>query len=886
MQVDRSAHDDRLLRFPPVRNGAAGLHRSGTPELLPRVLVRRERLIQLIEKPFQACVTQVIAGAGYGKTALIADWATQARMPVAWIRLDPADNSLDRLVHRLLEAVRDVAGSTAPIERPWDATSERDSGEREDLISEIAAVCGPVCLVLDDLHLVTEPPAIALLNELIAALPDQFHLVLIGTSKPAIRLGRLRVMGQVRDIGSDDLRFTEQEIARVLRLGSDAVPDPELIRFVAQADGWATGIFLARLLLGEDGLPDTWDRHALHDAYLDEYVQQEILAPLDDQLQAFVLATAPLPFLTVEFCQAVLERADSGLLLAQLRQRFAFLQPLQGAADRFAYHPLMVQSLRRLAAARDDPDRCRREASAARWLLETGELRPAGELARRSGDQALLGEVADAVCQQHALRSDFDALTSCLGLLPEETIAAWPNLQYWRIAARLMIGRTIGTDAMLNAVAPSWLASGDPLLRGRALLGQGVLAYFHGDDAATERSLAAAMNELPADAHVEQLHAVTFWGRCLFRQGRDDEATAILSQAVEFTAGLPLDEQWSWRTIASDRGNAYALRGDIYSATTKYRLMLSELPPALSSMEGFLRCRLVSLAIERHELEVASREFERIEELLLVGEPAIWHHDAALARVRLLIALGERDEAEAWGSNYVKVLRRLPEKTQLVLLLARIWIERREFSLVRSWLNDIDAQEYPWAQVFGDINYRILAATLLLVEGEMEQALELSSRLLAEAQATRRWSEWVGISMRLAIALHALGRADEARDVARAAIARGARGGLVRTFFVPQFDVAAMFSDIWNESAESMKVRRRLQAMQERSEEGGVPLLTKREIELLKLVALGRSNQQIAEDLFISVNTVRNHLVKICRRLNAGSRLEAVARARELGAVD
>jgi DNA-binding NarL/FixJ family response regulator len=140
--------------------------------------------------------------------------------------------------------------------------------------------------------------------------------------------------------------------------------------------------------------------------------------------------------------------------------------------------------------------------------------------------------------------------------------------------------------------------------------------------------------------------------------------------------------------------------------------------------------------------------------------------------------------------------------------------------------------------------------------------------------------------MRSAIALHHLGRIDEARLVVRDAIDRGVKGGFVRTFFVPHYDTAALFAPVWNESAEYMRVKHRLQLLQEQSAHSNAPALTRREIEILRLVALGRSNQQIAKDLYISVNTVRNHLVKICRRLNASSRLEAVTRAQHLGLID
>jgi LuxR family maltose regulon positive regulatory protein len=879
MQDDRHANADRLLHFPLVHGDPGAPRRSGPPELLRRSLVRRDRLVQLIEEPFLPSVTQVIAGAGYGKTTLIADWASRASLPVSWIRLSPAENRAARLASTLGRAIREH------FSHRFQPDTEPADHEIAVLAELASSIDEPACLVLDDAHLLTDAGAIQVINDLIASLPASFHLIVISRARLPLRLGRLRVMGQVRDIGAGELSFTEQETARVLLLETGAEPDHELAAIAVQAEGWATGVFLASLLLGGDGPLAGQDRHALHDAYLDEYVQQEILAPLDDESQSFLLAVAFLPFLSAELCDATLTSHEGAERIARLTREFAFVSALPGNTGRCAIHPLVRHSLRRLAAATPDPQHGPRHSRAARYLLDAGELTMASQLARESADPDLIADIAESACYEHAIRSDFDAITDCLDPLPEEAISSRLNLRYWRIAARLMVGRTIGTDALIREVEQGWLASDDALLVGRVWLCRGVRAYFAGDDPGAATALTTALQQLPDEARVEKLHAITFLGRSAFRQGRDDDATTISSRSPEFTFGLPLDEQWSWRTLGADRGNAYALRGDIYSAITKYRLMISELPPALGKLEGFYRCRLINLAIERHELESADHDFKRVEELMGSG-PAFWHHDAMLARMRLLTAQGRREEAEEWGSNYIKELRRLPAKIQLVLILARIWLERGELPLVRSWLNDIDAQEHPWMQVFGDINHRILALTLDLVEEKYAEVAESAARMLAEAEATRRWAEVISISMRRAIALHYLGRHEDACLVMRAAIERGARGGFVRTFFVPGFDTVGLFAGVWNESGDFTRVRRRLQTLQERSTESRTPLLTRREIELLSLVALGRSNQQIAADLYISVNTVRNHLVKICRRLNATSRLEAVTRARELGAIE
>jgi DNA-binding CsgD family transcriptional regulator len=412
-----------------------------------------------------------------------------------------------------------------------------------------------------------------------------------------------------------------------------------------------------------------------------------------------------------------------------------------------------------------------------------------------------------------------------------------------------------------------------------------MLAFFTGDSREAERQLTEALDRLPEDARVERLYAATFLGKLAFRKGRDDAADVVLDEAISYAARLPLDEQWSWRVTAADRANAYALRGDLFSAITKYRFMLAELPVYLQRLDGFLRCRLVNLAIERDDLETANQEFETVVRLM-DGERRIWHHDAAIAKVRLLVASGQRDEAERWGSSYVKELRRLPEKDQMVLQLAQIWLERGELAMVRSWLADMGTPAYPWVKEFGDINPQVLAIDLDLAQGDYERAARTAQALADEAAAANRWFEHIGLSVRSAIAQHELGNVRRGIEILRPAIRSGTKGGFVRAFDVRGFDIVSMFKDLWGESREVLEVKGNLRRLQQSLVDEPTMALTPRELEVIRLVSHGMSNQQIADSMFISVNTVRNHLVRICRRLDASSRSQAVAHAREFGILD
>ncbi len=855
---------------------------EGSHHLRSQPLLARDRLVQLIDLPYQAQVTTIVAGAGYGKSTLAWQWADRSSKFVRWIALEPVDDELTRFLEKLLSASH------------LETLDPGQASNRPELLPELASSIDlltagmrrfedDVCVVLDNCHVLTDSRCIDLLNGLLARLPARVSLILIGRRNLPVRLSRLRSQGQVRDITSADLRFTKAEAIAVLELQPAAQVLPEVMdRLWELTDGWMAGFKLATMSQASvDASTD--ERRLAEEQFLDEYILEEIIEPLPEAQRDLVLAMADLPFVTPGLCEAVLDVKDGHRILARMVRDVPFLIPEANAEQRYRFSPIFAESLHRLVA-RVSPDRnsSSRTLLAANWLIEEGDLTAAAEFAFRSGDSDIIVHVLNAVCRYHADRSDLGRVISWLDRVPGDLLARSLNMQYWWIVARLGLGRTYGMSDLIDEVEPRWLTSGDPLHAGRAYLCRGMLAFYTGDSHEAERRLSRALKRLPQDALVERLYATTFLGRTAFRRGQEEAAELALAEAPSYSERLPIEEQWSWRVRAPDRANAYALRGDLLSAITKYRLILSELPSFLSQLEGFLRCRLVSPYLERNDLDSAWQAYDAAERLV-GSQPDPWHNDLAVAKARLLLASGRTDDAEQWAADYIKRLRRLPEKNQLVLTLAQIWLERREFSLVRSWLADIDALEAPWIRTFGDLNFRLLAIDLDLAEGRVEQAAKTALLLASEAAATLRWSEHIAFSVRAAVALHHKGKFHQSRDVLRPAIDLGLKGGFVRHFQVPGVDTGWLFANVWAESRAYTQLRQSFQ-------HGGAPqfdppqaTLTKREMEVLQLVAMGRSNQQIADVMYISINTVRNHLVNICRRLDASSRSEAVAHGRELG---
>src|SRR6266702_744290 len=219
-----------------------------------RGFVPRPRLAEALDEGLARGLVLVCAPAGFGKTALVAGWARSGDRPMAWLSLDAGDNdparfwryavaALDRVRPGIAERAGPLLGPPAPSSFEGLVTA---------LINELAAQPGEeeLLLVLDDYHLIDAQPVHTSLTFLLEHLPPGLHLVLASRSDPPLPLARLRARGQLAELRADDLRFTGDEAAALLREATGAdLPGAAVTALASRTEGWAAGLQLAGLSL-------------------------------------------------------------------------------------------------------------------------------------------------------------------------------------------------------------------------------------------------------------------------------------------------------------------------------------------------------------------------------------------------------------------------------------------------------------------------------------------------------------------------------------------------------------------------------------------------------------------------------------------------------------
>ncbi|MFF4810717.1 LuxR C-terminal-related transcriptional regulator [Micromonospora chersina] len=375
-----------------------------SPAALPEPVLVRPRLLDRLDRGVAGPVTLVLAPAGWGKTTLLAAWARAVRgePPPAWVTVEAGDTG-ERLWAYLAAALR-AAADGVPGEGPQPPAP--DGPPRPDQLELLAAALAarerPVLLVLDDLHRVTDPAALAGLEFLLRHTEGRLRVVAGARTDPPLALHRWRLAGELTEIGPAELAFTPDEVADLLVAHGVPLPAAAVPRLAERTGGWPAGLRFAALALRAQADPArAVDRFTGDQPDVAGYLRDEVLAPLDPAARDVLRRSAVAAAVCADLADAVTGRPDAGQVLADLAREGGFVQRDGSSPPWYRCQPLLADLLR------DELDR-----------LPADEL---GELHRRAAGW-YAGHDRPAEALRHALAGgEWDTATELL-------IARWPEL--------------------------------------------------------------------------------------------------------------------------------------------------------------------------------------------------------------------------------------------------------------------------------------------------------------------------------------------------------------------------------------------------------------------------------------------------------------------------
>lgn len=917
----------------PASKAGAPLPLLATKLYVPRVrtaLVPRPRLTRRLDEGMERRLVLISAPAGFGKSTLLAEWAqlkSQASppFPIAWLSLDAGDNDPQRFWTYLVAALNKVRPGTgqdllallrAPQPPPIDALLA-------ELLNEIAAIPGDLALVLDDYHTITAQAIHDALAFLLEHLPPQMHLVIAGRTDPPLPLALLRSRGQSIELGAADLRFTADEAAAFLnRAAGTALSPSDIAALEARTEGWAAGLQLAALSMqGVDDVSGFIRGFGGGHRYVFDYLAQEVLARQPESVQAFLLQTAILDRLCGPLCDAVMGlppaagRGHGQATLEHLEQANLFIVPLDHERHWYRYHHLFAEFLRGHLAQTQPGAAPTLHRRAAAWFAEHGLTSDAVGHALAAGDLEMAADLVEQAAKEMFARSELITLRGWLEALPIDAMAR-PRLAMVQAWVTIATTPQQSVAALLDGVERGVQAKPGDDVRG-ALAEVAILrAVGAMNQGRFEECIALCRQAQAGLAGAEEglfNSAIALRGTAAFNLGVAYEFTGDLPAASQALAeAVDLSRQAGNLHLApmalSRLANLQVIQGQLRRAGETYRLAMrlaEEMSKRPSPMAGQVFTGYGDLLREQNELDAAERYLVQGIELgrQWRSADALTGGYIGLARVRQAKgdpggALQALDELAAlspgaempWTRPLVEVCR------------VRLWAAQRRLEPLGRWLascglSPADAP-HPWREA----EYVALARALIAL-GRGGEAAPLLERLCAPAEAGGRMGPAIEMLALHALALRADGQAAAARAALLRALRLAAPEGYVRTFLdegEPMLDALselAQGAELEGQS-EPAELRQFVEHLLAAARTGPRPSssissssstssliepLSGREIEVLRLVAAGRSNQEIAQALIVSPNTVKTHLKNIYAKLGAASRTQAIARARELG---
>ena len=859
-------------------------------------LVHRPRLDRILDEGLPGrYLTLVSAPAGCGKTTLIAGWVARCDQQTAWLSLDEGDNDPIRFLTYLIAALQQVderIGQTAqqllnsPQMPPVQSLLTL-------LINDIASGTRLI-LVLDDYHVISSDAVHQIVQFWLENCPAFAHLVLITREDPPLPLPRLRVRGQMTELRERDLRFTLEEAAAFLNQTTGLSLQPEAVAALEhRTEGWIAGLQLAALALQQN--PKDADAFIAaftgDDRYIMDYLMVEVLDQQSQEVRDFLRQTSILDRLSAPLCDAVTDRQDSQALLEQLESANLFVIPLDHRREWYRYHNVFAEFLRATLTSQEREALNHRAAiwhethgfivqavrHAVDYGLATGNWRDVERLIRHGADELLLsGNVL--------------TVSRWLDALPDAHIWRDGELATYKGWVLTMSGDTARGEEYAKTAESRLRESRAPEAAiGKVLALRAFIAGFAREDYEGAIGFATGALQLLDESQVRwRIAALLAMAESQERTRHIGEAIVTFREARQ--AGLTLDSQFFVAMVEMSLALALNNSGRRQEAISLCEAAIeryTDRTGRVSAWAALLYSRLGLLYYESNQLE-RSREYH--DRALLFKEQPFGDNYSLLIRALGVATSCARGESDAALDTLQKAYHfaaqiGLFDPEWFLALEANIRLKQGDLAFARDWaknsgMSPDDEPEYL------RIDAHLVYARLLMAQARLSDARRWLARLDEFAQQRGLVRALLTIHILQALVADRSGDSAVVLDRLTRALQAAAPQDYYRAFLDEDPRVMALIQDVRHVApafvAQLLEYAGATEAPKTDRPQPLVEPLSEREIEVLRLIAAGFSNQEIAQKLVIAVGTVKRHINHIYGKLGVSSRTQALAKAREL----
>lgn len=875
------------LYIPPAR-----------PDRVPRL-----RLLTRLSQALKHPLTLVCAPAGFGKTTLISEWIALDQRRCAWLSLDAGDNTPARFWSYVIAAFQTLKSDLGESALSLLQSPQPPALEPilTLLLNDVAAFEEEAVIVLDDYHMIDN---VALHNGLTYLIehwpPASMHLLISTRIDPPIPLARLRARAQLTELRADDLRFTPDEVSTFLNnaMGLNLSTD-DIAALEGRTEGWIAGLQLAALSMqGRDDIQGFIKAFSGSHRHVLSYLIEEVLSQRPAGTLDFLLQTSILDRLCGSLCDAVCDGSDGQTILEQLEHANLFLTSLDDERMWYRYHQLFADVLRARLRQTVPQQVNELHQRASIWHAENGYMAEAIHHAFAAADFDRAARLVEESAWQMLGRGDLSTLQTWLDTLPGDVVQTRPRLSLVYAMIMSITNQLAALERRLqdaeHALAVETTLDDHDVLLGHVAALRAHLAFEQNDLPRSIELCRQALQRIPEDNALMRSLAMYYLGNAQRRSDDISGAIETLTQGSQLAraAGNPLLalnnlgtkailERAQGKLQASEETNRQSLQ----LAAETHSHPFAALP----------HIGLGRLLREWNDLESAT---QHLQESIDLGQR--W----GLKDIEVHACLGLAPVRQAQGDR--AGARALIEQAAQV---ARDWNRSAVVRLVDHHAARLDLAQgmldraARWAESSGldpnaaDLSFRreseyLSLARVRIAQDRSDEALHVLDRLLRFAEDAQRIGSMIEILMLRALAYHAQDNTADAITSLERALMLAKSEGYIRLFVDEGESMRLLLKRLETRNLRlEGYVSRLLSAYTDTTFQSPisnlqsllVDPLSERELEVVRLVADGFNNREIAEKLFIGVNTIKTHINNIYRKLDVKSRTQAVARARELG---
>jgi LuxR family maltose regulon positive regulatory protein len=890
------------LHIPPTGNNI--VHR---PELYEKLNIGLSRKLIVISAP-----------AGFGKTALLSDWINQHKIPTAWFSLDKGDNDPVEFLSYIISGIQSINKEFGQSALGLLNSPNKPSSESiiSLLINDILNINQNFLLVLDDFHLITSSDILGLVAYLLEHIPNNIHIAILTRSDPTLPIARLRSQNQLVELRSSDLSFSANEIFDLfnkklkLKLSIDDVYSLETI-----TEGWIAGLQLTALSIqGREDISEFIQDLKGDNRYIMDYLMEEVLKIQTDDIREFLIQTSVLEQMSAPLCNKVLNRNDSRLILETLNKNNMFIVPFDDERHWYRYHHLFADLLKQRLQQKDQMLIIDIHNKACDWFEQNNmfdfAIEHALEIKNYEKSIQLLGEIVESMWENglHA------AILKYGDLIPDELIKNNPEFCLYYAWILISAGKleqakpylTSAENITTNRLNDKNI-SNENIDYNKNLLGRifVAFAYLNSNEEHPERIIEyceKAMENLKEDNPLWFSWIWFSYGIAYYSGGDIQESNKAFKNAWEY--GKKSGNLYLISTIAFRVADIEQQLGHYKSAYKKCSDLLTFMKERGYSQIAKTEWTYAGLFIVMASTQAVWANMDKAHEYIKIAYDLSKTTKDISIKIPILMLYsivlyecGDTTGAEKKMNEMEDIIK----QNYIAPFLTYIYLSSKIFILIE--MGQLDQAENLISEYglgldkkkshIDDAAY-ISYARLLIAQYKLDEAESLLSELFALANESKRIERLIGIKMYYAVIYKMRGNHEKAVINVIEAMEMAVNENLFSYFLFDLHHTKDLLNEVFRIQATAKtkipaKFVDTLKLLIERKEKFKkihVAIdLSARELDTLKLIAEDLSNQEIADKLFISLNTVKTHVKNIYLKLEVNSRAKAVAKVKELGLI-